>query len=138
MSDKIRVKPVVLLVEDEGLLTRMYSKKLNNDGYECIIASNGKEALEMAKGKKPDMILSDIMMPEMDGIAFLKELKKDEELQKIPVVMLTNLSDDKFVEEALEIGAVSYIVKNQVVPADVVKKVKEVLEATGKKSLLSK
>ncbi len=131
------MKPKVLLIEDEALLTRMYSKKLESDGYECFIAENGAEGIKLTKEKKPDIILCDIMMPVKDGITTLQELKEDEETKGIPVIMLTNLSDDKYTEQALSIGAISYLVKSQLVPADVVKKVKEVLEAQGKKKLTS-
>jgi DNA-binding response OmpR family regulator len=129
------MKPKVLLIEDEALLTRMYSKKLESDNYECFIAENGLEGLKIAQEKLPDIILCDIMMPVKDGITTLKELKENETTKGIPVIMLTNLSDEKYVEETLELGAVSYLVKSQLVPADVVKKVKEVLEAHGKKVL---
>ncbi len=129
------MKPKVLLIEDEALLTRMYSKKLDSDGYECFIAENGLDGVRLAKEKSPDIILCDIMMPVKDGITTLRELKEDEVTKNIPVIMLTNLSDDKYIEDALNIGAISYLVKSQLVPADVVKKVKEVLEAHGKKNL---
>ncbi len=129
------MKPKVLLIEDEALLTRMYSKKLETDGYECFIAENGVEGLKYAQEKLPDIILCDIMMPVKDGITTLQELKESENTKAIPVIMLTNLSDEKYIEQALSMGAISYLVKSQLVPADVVKKVKEVLEAHGKKKL---
>ncbi len=129
------MKIKVLLIEDETLLTQMYSKKLNEDGYDCTVADNGEIGVKMADEIVPDIILCDIMMPVKDGIETLKELKANPKTQNIPVIMLTNLSDEKYVEEALDLGAVSYLVKSQLVPADVVKKVKEVLEAQGKKNL---
>lgn len=138
MAEKSRSKPLILIIEDEGLISRMYSKKLESDGYDCLTATNGQDGLTIAKDKKPDLIVCDIMMPVMDGIAVLKELKDTSETKSIPVIMLTNLADDKYVDEALEIGAVSYLIKSQIVPADVVKEIKEKLEAAGKKSLLSK
>ena len=132
-----RIKPVILIIEDEGLLARMYSKKLEIDGYDVVSASNGEEGIKLAVEKKPDIILCDVMMPVMDGISVLKKLKADDTTKSIPVIMLSNLAEDKYIDESLEIGAVSYLVKSKLVPADVVAKIKETLEATGKKSLLS-
>lgn len=132
-----RTKPLILLIEDEDLLTRMYSKKLEVDGFDCITADNGEDGLKMAASQKPDLIVCDVMMPKKDGLTVLKELKENSELAHIPVIMLSNLSDEARVNEALENGAVTYLVKVNLKPADVVTKIKEVLEATGKKSLVT-
>ncbi|MBD3329868.1 response regulator [Candidatus Dojkabacteria bacterium] len=134
---EIRTKPLILIIEDEGLLSRMYSKKLISDGYDCEIADNGADGLKMAIEKKPDVIICDIMMPKMDGITVLSRLKESDETKEIPVLMLTNLSDEEYIEKALELGAVSYLVKNKLVPADVVNKIKEILEAQNKRPLVS-
>ncbi len=131
------MKPKVLLIEDEALLTRMYAKKLEDDGYKCFVAENGLAGLKLAQENLPDIILCDIMMPIKDGLTTLKELKDDETTKNIPVVMLTNLSENTYIEQALSIGAVSYLVKSQALPSEVVKKVKEVLTAQGKRNLTS-
>jgi len=131
-----RAKPIILLIEDETLINRMYSKKLSDDGYDCPIATNGVDGLRLAKEKLPDLILCDIMMPDKDGLSTLKDLKTDESTKMIPVVMLTNLADETYVNQALSMGAVSYLVKSQILPPDVVAKVKEVLEGSGKKPLV--
>ncbi len=131
------MKIKVLLIEDEALLTQMYSKKFEEDGYDCRIAENGEEGVKMAKEIIPHIILCDIMMPIKDGLTTLKELKDDETTKNIPVVMLTNLSENTYIEQALSIGAVSYLVKSQALPSEVVKKVKEVLTAQGKRNLTS-
>jgi len=131
-----RSQPVILLIEDETLINRMYSKKLSDDGYEVVVATNGVDGVKYAKEKLPDMILCDIMMPEKDGLSTLNDLKADESTKSIPVVMLTNLADETYVTQALSLGAVSYLVKSQILPPDVVAKVKEVLEGSGKKPLV--
>lgn len=132
-----RAKPLILIIEDESLITNMYSKKLSSDGYEVAIASNGEEGITNAKEKLPDIILCDIMMPEKDGLSTLKDLKANENTKGIPVIMLSNLADEKYIEQALEIGATTYLIKSNTVPSDVVSKVKEVLEASGKKTLVT-
>lgn len=134
---ELRSKPLILIIEDEGLLSRMYSKKLIKDGYDCEVAENGEEGLKVAKEKKPDLIICDIMMPKMDGITVLSKLKESSDTKEIPVIMLTNLSDEEYIEKALEMGAVSYLVKNKLVPADVVTKIKEILRAQNKRTLSS-
>lgn len=132
------MKIKVLLIEDEPLINQMYAKKFKDDGYDCQVAEDGEEGVDKAQKMLPDIILCDIMMPVKDGVEALKELKEIDETKDIPVVMLTNLSDEKYVEQALDLGAISYLIKSQVVPADVVKKVKEILDASGKKNLTKK
>lgn len=137
MDNNTRSKALILLIEDESLITNMYSKKLTLDGYDIIVAGTGEEGLKIAQEKLPDIILCDIMMPVKDGLSTLKDLKADEKTKSIPVVMLSNLADEKYVEQALEAGAVSYLVKSNILPADVVTKVKEILQASGKVNLIS-
>jgi CheY-like chemotaxis protein len=132
-----RAKPLILLVEDEGLLSRMYSQKLANDGFDFVVAENGSKGLEVAKQSLPDLILCDVMMPEKDGLSVLKELKGDEQTKNIPVIMLSNLSKQEYVDEAVAAGAVSYLIKSQTLPGDVIKKIKEVLAAAGKQPLVT-
>ncbi len=129
------MKIKVLLIEDEALLTQMYQKKFQDDGYNCHIAENGEIGLKLANEILPDIILCDIMMPVKNGIETVRELKEKQETKHIPIVMLTNLSDDSYVREALGLGAISYLVKSQHTPSSVVKKVKEILDAQGKKNL---
>lgn len=135
-SKKFRPKPIILLIEDEGLLTRMYSKKLEVDGFEVATAENGNEGIEKAKEIQPDLIVCDVMMPEKDGLSTLQDLKTDEETKDILVIMLSNVADENYVEEALELGAVSYLIKSQHTPAEVVAEIKEKLEAAGKKRMI--
>jgi len=133
-----RTKALVLLIEDETLITMMYSKKLEVDGFDCIVAMNGDDGIKMAKEKLPDLILCDVMMPEKDGLTTITEIKAESSTKDIPIIMLSNLADQKYVDQALEVGAVSYLIKSKILPADVVTKVKEVLAASGKVSLLTK
>ena len=138
VKNEYRVKPLILIIEDEGLLSRMYSKKLENDGYDYDIAKNGVEGLDKAQSLLPDLILCDVMMPEKDGLTLLKELKKNKKTADIPVIMLSNLAEEKYVNEALENGAVTYLIKSDLLPAQVIAKIKEVLEARSIKPLVTK
>lgn len=120
----------ILLVEDDDLLVRLYQRKFALDGYDVRVARDGEEALVAVGKEPPDLILLDIMMPNMDGIDVLKRLKSHAETRPIPIVMLTNLSAEADVEKALELGAAAYLVKSDVLPNVVVAKVKEVLAAS--------
>lgn len=101
-----------LVVEDEKNSRMMLSKILAANGYEPIEASNGIEALEKINESRPDIIISDIMMPEMDGFQFCRELKKNEILKKIPLIFYTSIYKDEADEKlAMDVGASAYIRK---------------------------
>lgn len=117
----------VLIVEDEPLIARMYQKALSFDDFTVTIAIGGKEGIQKAKEEKPDIILMDIMMPEMNGIEALEQIRADPEISDIPVVMLTNLSGTHDVELGLSRGANAYWVKKDIKPHEVGKKIKEIL-----------
>lgn len=101
----------ILIVEDEFSLLNVLKMKFEQGNYKVYIASNGKEGIEMAKKEIPDLILLDIIMPEMDGFEVLKELKDNKETKGIPVVILTNSGREEEVEKGYEMGALDYLVK---------------------------
>ena len=117
----------ILIIEDDALIARMYEAAFKFEKYEVDIAHNGKDGLEKLKKNRPSLILLDIMMPKMNGIDVLREMKADPRYKGIPVVMLTNLSGSKDIEEALSLGAVKYIVKSKYKPKEVVAQIKEIL-----------
>ena len=117
----------VLLVEDDELIVRLYEKLFKLEGYEIQTAGNGKEGIEKAQDGA-DIILLDVMMPEMNGLEALGKLKEDEKTKNIPVVVLTNVSDVSIANEAITRGAVLSLVKSETEPEDVVAAVKGVLE----------
>lgn len=120
----------ILLCEDDALLARLYEKKFKQDGYAVRVCGDGEKGLAAIRDRKPDLILLDIMMPNMNGLEMLKVMKASPETKNIPVIMLTNLSSKAEVEKSLELGAVAYLVKAESLPVVVVAKVKEVLAAT--------
>ena len=121
----------ILIVEDDPLISRMYQKVLKFEGMEVISSENGSDGLAAAAQHKPDLILLDIMMPKMNGIEVLEALKADETTNAIPVVMLTNLSGTADAQNAMNKGAVDYLVKSQFKPKDVAGKVKEIMAKVG-------
>lgn len=121
-------KTKVLIIEDEEMLVNMYISKFTKEGYQAEKALNGRIGLEQAKNIKPDIILLDIMMPEIDGFMVLKDLKNDIATKNIPVIMLTNLGQEEDIAKGNQLGATDYLVKANLTPAQVVEKVKTILK----------
>ena len=89
-----QVKGTVLIADDDITLRDMYQTRLETDGYQVLVAADGEEALGLIKDKKPQVVLLDIMMPKMNGLDVLAEMKKDAEMKKLPVIILTALIQD--------------------------------------------
>jgi DNA-binding response OmpR family regulator len=104
-------KKKILVVEDEAELTRAIQIRLEQVGYEVLIAYDGKEALEKAREENPDLIVLDLMLPKMDGYKVCRMLKFDEKYKKIPVVMLTARAQEKDESLGYEVGADAFITK---------------------------
>ncbi|KKQ57152.1 MAG: Response regulator receiver protein, partial [Parcubacteria group bacterium GW2011_GWA2_38_13] len=118
----------ILLIEDDADQILMYQTKFEKDGYEFISANNGTKGLELAKKEKPDIILLDIVMDEMDGIEVLKRIRADEETSDLKVILLTNLVVKEKIDEGKKFGALDYIIKSQVEPSNLVKRVRKFLK----------
>lgn len=121
-------KKKIMLVEDDAFISDIYRVKLGKEGFEVLSAENGLEAVKMLEGAIPDLMLLDIVMPYMDGIDVLKKIKNVEKWKKIPVILLSNLSEKEKIEEAMGIGADDYLLKSHFTPAEVMEKVKSVLQ----------
>lgn len=116
----------ILIVEDDQSLSEALQTRLGTEGFKVEVAINGKEGLEKIDQFKPDLILLDIIMPIMDGITMLKEIKK--RAIKTPVIILTNLTEGEVVGEALESGSYNFLVKSNYSLSDIFDKIKEVLK----------
>ena len=121
----------ILLVEDEEVLVDLYKIKFENEGFKVIVANNGKEGVEMALKKKPDIVLLDIVMPVKDGYHALKELRKNSATAKMKIYILSNLGQPDEIKQGLNLGADGYLVKANLTPAQLVEYVTSVLN--GKK-----
>ncbi len=117
-------KKKVLLVEDEKELLDLYVSLLQQDGYDVESASDGELALKKITNNTYDLILLDIILPKMDGLQVLENLKKTDKLPKGKVVLLTNLGQDLVVAKALEYNVRGYIVKSDYTPEQLLKEVK--------------
>lgn len=118
----------ILVVEDEEILLTALSEQLKQEGFEVIGAKDGMEGVEKAESEKPNLILLDLVMPRLDGMGALKQIKEKSETKDIPVVILTNLSDYDKISDALSLGAMDYLVKANYRLEDLINKIKTVLE----------
>ena len=117
----------VMVVEDDASLREIYSIRITAEGYDVVSAGDGEEALAVAVREKPDLILSDIMMPKISGFDMLDILRSTPETAGIKVIMMTALSGDDQRQRGERLGADRYLVKSQVGIEDVVNAIHEVL-----------
>ncbi|MBU0613029.1 response regulator [Patescibacteria group bacterium] len=124
-------KQKILLIEDDKMLLEMYTAKFTREGFDIKTAENGSDGLKAAREMKPDMVLLDIIMPKLDGFATLKEIRKDENIKDVPVILLTNLGQDQDIQKGKDLGADDYFVKANHTPTEIVEKVQELLKKKG-------
>lgn len=114
----------IILIEDDTYLLDIYATKLKGAGFEVITAESGEKGLELVQKEKPNLILLDILFPgKISGFEVLKKLKADAETMDIPVLLLTNLKDNKTISEGLKLGAIGYFTKADTTPDDIIKSV---------------
>ncbi len=123
-SNDTGVMKKILLVEDDDALAGVYTTRFQAEGFDTKRVPNGEEALAAALSYHPDIILLDVMMPKVSGFDVLDILRSTPETANVKVVMLTALSQDSDRQRAEDLGVNDYLVKSQVVIADVVERVK--------------
>jgi DNA-binding response OmpR family regulator len=118
----------ILIIEDDEFLLRMYSSKLEMEGYEIITATDGERGLKSVIKEKPDLILLDLLLPKKDGFQVLKEVRENQATKEIPVIVLTNLSQKKDIDRCYSLGISDYLIKAHFIPSEVIFKIKRALE----------
>lgn len=118
----------VLIIDDDENLSAIFETALQKSGIATLFSLNGKSGIDKARSEKPDLILLDQVLPDISGNEVLKTLKSDSQIRNIPVLILSNFSQEELVKEAINNGAMDYIFKYQVEPADLVSKVKQALK----------
>lgn len=118
----------VLIVEDDPIMLKIYIKKFQLAGFDVDSAQDGEAGLNKVKTIMPDMVLMDVMLPKLNGIEAMEKAKADPATANVPFLILTNLSTTDDADTAIKKGAIAYIVKSDVTPAQVVVKVKELLK----------
>jgi two-component system, OmpR family, response regulator ResD len=116
----------ILIVEDDSNYRNIYKEALARE-YQVDEAINGEEGWDKAIANDYDLILLDIVMPKLDGVAFLKKRKEDQRLQKVPVIMMTNLGQDEVLRKCFELGVEYYIIKAESTPDKVISVIEKAL-----------
>ena len=120
-------KPKVLFVEDDTGLASIFKMRMETEGFEVTLCTDGESALQVGRELKPDLILLDIMMPKLDGFAALDLFRTTPETQAAKIVVMSALSQSTDIEHAKKLGADDYIVKSQVVIDDVMQQLRHML-----------
>ncbi len=110
------------------MIVEMYKLRFEEEGFEVTVTDKGSEAIKLAESLKPDIILLDIILPEVDGFNILQTLKSDANTKDLPILLLTNLAQESDKERAMAMGANDYFVKSQHTPSDVLQKVMELIK----------
>ncbi len=118
----------VLIVEDEALLRQALFDKFTREGFCALEAKNGEEGLAIALKERPDIILLDIIMPKVNGLTMLKNLRQDEWGKNVPIIVLTNLNDAENVSKAMESGVYDFLVKSDWKLNELIERVKNKLK----------
>ena len=120
----------IAIIEDDATINQMYRMKFEADGFDVRIANNGEIGVEVVRSFKPDVILLDLQMPEMNGTEALRAIRADDSSKTTPVIILTNLGEEEAPREMRALGVHSYIVKANYTPRQVVAQVKEIIDGT--------
>lgn len=113
----------ILILEDEDIVVDLLQKKLTNEGYKVDVARDGEEGLEKMRANKPDIVLTDIVMPKKGGFEVLEEMSQDPDLKKIPIIVISNSGQPVELDRAQKLGAKDWLVKTEFDPQEVIDKV---------------
>ncbi len=125
--DQTDAKKNVLIIEDDFFVRDLYIRQFTKSGFGVSAAEDGTEGVAKVEEQKPDIILLDIMLPKLSGLEVLKRLKENPTTKPIPVILLTNLSEDQTIKDGFELGAEGYLIKSAYTPEQVVKEVAKLL-----------
>ena len=127
----------ILIVEYEKDIRDLYHEVLSDSGFGVAVAVDGETGLKEATSGDFDLVLLDIMLPKMDGLQILREIKKDPKLENLKVILLTNLSTDNVIKEGFAIGADSYVIKSEITPDQLIEEVNKALAPKAKTPTVS-
>jgi len=121
-------KKDILVVEDDQFLVKVYMSKLKKEGYDVRIAYDGNEGIAEVEKKKPDIILLDLILPGMDGFEVLKKIKEKANLNKVPIIILSNLGQSEDIKRGEELGADDYFVKANTSLSAIIEKIEQYIK----------
>jgi len=117
----------ILIIEDDEFFRELISKKLISNGFNVSEAVDGKKGIDKVKELKPDLVLLDLLLPDVDGFTVLSKMKEDAEISKIPVIVLSNLDSKEDVEKVLKLGASDFLIKSRFDLDEIIIKIKSCL-----------
>lgn len=117
-------KKNILIIEDDEFFRELVSKELASAGFAVSAAVDGKKGLEKVQSSKPDLVLLDLLLPNVDGFEVLATLKKDSKTASIPVIILSNLDSKEDIEKGLKLGASDFLIKSQFASDEIIAKIK--------------
>lgn len=120
-------KHKILLIEDDPFLIKMYQDKFVLEGFEVLVAEDGKVGLKMALEEDISLVILDLLIPQLQGIELLKKLRESEKGKLLPVVVLTNLTKKEKQQEAMKLGVKDFLIKADLTPGELVVKIKKIL-----------
>lgn len=122
------MKKNILIVEDDEFFRDLLKKKLLSLGFNILEAANGEDGVEQTKQKKPDLIILDLLLPNIDGFEVLSKVKANADTSLIPIIIVSNLGQQEDVERGLKLGAADYLIKSQFDIESIVAKIKGVIK----------
>lgn len=118
----------ILLIEDEEVFLEMFGKKMEDDGYELTYAKNGAWGMKKASEENFDLIITDMVMPAMNGLEIVQQLKQEERTKNIPIIVISASVSDQDEKAVRELGVNDFLLKTRIVPSDLSRKVGELLK----------
>ena len=122
------IKRHIFILDDDPHIVELTRTFLYYKGFQVTTAFTAQEGFDLIRKERPDLILLDIMLPDMNGLVILKKIKEDQRIANIQILILTNLGQDNIIEEGFKLGAVGYIIKAAYTPDEIVQKVKNILK----------
>jgi DNA-binding response OmpR family regulator len=116
--------PFILLIEDDPTIALMYMTQLTAAGYAAEMAGDVASGMELMRHRRPDLILLDLRLPQIEGFAVLEQVRADPDLQTIPILVLSNFGDPSVVGRAMALGAREYLIKSQTTPPELVQRIR--------------
>lgn len=117
----------ILLIEDDIFLTDIYTTKLEEAGFSVTVAEDGEKALRKLGEEKPDLVILDIVLPQVNGWEILEKIKSEPKLKGLKVIILSNLGQKEEVEKGMDLGSIKYLIKAHYTPSEIVKEIKEII-----------
>jgi CheY-like chemotaxis protein len=117
----------ILVVEDDKFLRRVYESKLPKEGYDVVSAVDGQDGIDKMKSEVPDLVLLDLIMPKKTGFEVLEEVKHIKNLEKIPILVLSNLGQEEDIERSKKLGATDFLIKSNMSIKEIIEKIKQYL-----------